>query len=210
MAKDMLGTLVKKIVDLPSETLGVVCDLAEKLASEVGWEWLTELKKFLRKEKCWVGVVKGNFLKLISGGESLVLDAVDGTETLANARDVFAYIDPDLKNWGTDDKGSATEKASVVVYEMCGDATFAQMFGELSSDTKKLCLTQHQIKKFVKKFPNWFCQDGYSTFFLFESNGNFFVASVSSGSSGEFGVGVDRFEYSRVWDAGNRRRVVAP
>ncbi len=55
--KDVLG-LIRRIVDFPLEMLGVLCDLTEKLASEVSHEWLVELKKFLRKEKCWTGVGK--------------------------------------------------------------------------------------------------------------------------------------------------------
>ena len=166
MAKDMLGAVTQKIVELP--------------------------------------------LKLISGGESLVLDAVDGAETLADAKDVFAYIDPDFKNWSVDERGPATEEAPIAVYEMCRSATFAQMFGELSIDTNKLCLTQHQIKKFVEKFLKWLHKDDYGTFFLFESKGNFFVALVDSNSSGRLLVHVYHFEGSHVWDAENRRRLVVP
>ena len=51
---------------------------------------------------------ENNILKLLSCGESLVLDALDGTETLANAKEIFNYIDPDLINWGADEKGLAT------------------------------------------------------------------------------------------------------
>lgn len=210
MAKDMLGMVVRKIVELPVEMLGTICDLAEKLAGEAGQEWLVELKKFLRKEKCWMGVVKDVFLKLISGGESLVLDVVDGTETLANTSNVFAYIDSDFKNWGVDEKGPATEETPVAVYEMCGDATFARMFGELSLDTKKLCLTQHQIMNFVEKLPSWLRKDGYGTFFLFESKGSFFVAHVSSYSGGRLSVHICQLGCSSVWLAGARHRVVVP
>jgi len=65
MAKDILGQAVKKIVDLSSEMLGVICDLAEKFSGESGREWLAEFKKFLRKEKCWEGVVVETLLKFV-------------------------------------------------------------------------------------------------------------------------------------------------
>ena len=58
MVKDMLGEVVRKIVDLSLETLKVIYDLAEKLSGEAGQEWLVQLKKFLRKENCWANVVK--------------------------------------------------------------------------------------------------------------------------------------------------------
>ncbi len=206
----MLGALIRKIVDLPLEMLGVICDLVEKLSGEAGQKWFAELKKFLRKENCWIDVVVETILNLISGNESLILGAVDGTETLADAKDVFAFIDPDFKNWGADEKGSATEETTVDVYEMTKDATFSQMFGELNSDVSKLCLTQHQIKNFVKKHRGWLRTEGYATFFLFKSNDNFFVAYVLFCSGGSLSVYVGRFGRSGVWDAGSRRRVVVP
>ena len=208
MAKDMLGALVRKIVDLPLGMLKVIYDLVEKLSGEAGQEWLAELKKFLRKEKCWTGIIAETFLKLISGGESLTLDAVNGTETLVDAKDVFAHIDPDFKNWGADEKGPETGETAVDVYEMVKDATFSQMFRKLNVDARKLCLTQHQIKNFVKKHRNCLRTDGYATFFLFESKGNLFVASVNFDSDDELSVDVDQFEYLDVWSAEDRHRVV--
>ncbi len=153
---------------------------------------------------------KNEFLKLISGNEMLVLDSVDGTETLANATDVFFWIDADFKNWGTDEKGQATEKTPVAVYEMKKDATFSQMFSSISSDVRKLFLTQAQIKNFVKKFRNWLRTDGWATFFLFEANNKFFVAHVPVRTDGSLHVRVYRLEDSHVWDADDRRRLVVP
>lgn len=211
MKKDMLGTAVRKIVDLPLEMIGAICDLVEKLLGEAGQKWLAELKKFLRKENCWTGIVVETFLKCISTNESLILDAVDGTEVLADAKDVFnGGIDSDFKNWDADEPGQPTAETAVEVYEMEKDATFSQMFGELNADTRKLCLSQSQIKNFVKKYRRRLRMGGYATFFLFESNGNFFVADVSVYSDGSRSVRVAQFEHSDVWDAGARRRLVVP
>lgn len=211
MAKDMLGAVVRRIVELPLEMLGVICDLVEKLSGETGQQWLAELKKFLRKENCWTNIVKEAILRLISGGESLVLDAVDGTEILADAKDVFpGGIDSDFVNWVANEPGRPTAETPVDVHEMTKDATFSQMFGELNADVRKLCLTQHQIKSFAKKHRGWLRTDGYGTFFLFESEGHFFVADVGFNSSDDLRVLVDRFEYSDVWSAGLRPRLVVP
>lgn len=209
MAKDMLGQVVRKIADLPLEMIRVIYDLVDKLAGEAGQEWLAELKKFLCKENCWTGVVAEIFLKLISGGESLVLDAVDGKKVLVDAKNLFTYIDSDFKNWGADEPGQSTGETPVEVYEMAKDTTFSQMFGSLSGDARKSCFTQSQIKSFVKKYRNWLRTDGHATFFLFESRGQFFVASVVVRSDG-FRVFVSRFERSDVWGAGFRHRVVVP
>jgi hypothetical protein len=210
--KDMLGAVVRKIADLPLEMLGTICDLAEKMAGEAGQEWLAELKKFLRKEKSWVGgEAKEIFLQLISDGEDLAIDAADGSEILAEAREMFpGGIDSDFKNWGADERGLATAETPVEVYEMMKDATFSQMFGSLNADVRKNCLTQHQIKNFVRKHRNWIRTDGYATFFLFESYGHFFVARVHFHDVVRLFVFVYRFGRDDVWGADDRHRVVIP
>lgn len=154
--------------------------------------------------------VNDTILRLISGGESIVIDACDGSETIANAKDTFkSGIDSDFKNWGTNKPGQATEDTAVQVHEMVKDATFAQMFGSLGTDLDKLCLTQHQIKKFCKKHANWLRTDGYGTFFLFKVEDQYFVVGVGVVSDG-LGVDVDRLEYDRVWHGEYRHRVVSP
>lgn len=151
-----------------------------------------------------------SILKLISAGEKIFIDAVDGSETILDAKDMFGYIDSDFKGYGADEAGPATKVMPVDVYEMAKDATFAQMFGSLSSDLNALCLTQAQIKNFVRKHRNWLRTDGYGTFFLFKSKNNFFVANVLVHSDGTLRVHVYQLGYSVVWYAVHRHRVVAP
>ncbi|MBI2279003.1 MAG: hypothetical protein HYU81_03010 [Candidatus Brennerbacteria bacterium] len=153
---------------------------------------------------------KHAFLKLISAGTSIVLDAVDGSETLAKATDIFTYIDSDFVNYGADEAGSATGETPASVYEMVQNATFAQMFGSLSNDLNKLCLTQSQIKNFVRKHRGWLRTDGYGTFFLFRSKGKFFVADVFVRSGGALRLRVRRLEDGSVWFAGGWLRLVVP
>jgi len=50
MSQDMLGLIVKKLVTMPSEVLGIIYDLLEKLTNP---EWVEATKKFLRKENPW-------------------------------------------------------------------------------------------------------------------------------------------------------------
>lgn len=56
--KDVLGAVVRKLVEIPDDKLGIVYDLLEKQGKlfEDG-EWGDEFKKFLRKEKCWVNTL---------------------------------------------------------------------------------------------------------------------------------------------------------
>lgn len=155
--------------------------------------------------------MKDVFLRLISGGKCLTLDACDGSEILADARDVFnGFIDPDFKSWGVDEPGESTAKTLVDVHEMVLDGTFVQLFGLLSLDLDKLCLTQHQIKMFVRKYRDWLRTDGYATFFLFKLHGQFFVANVHFGSDGSLGADIFRLGYDRVWIAENLHRIVVP
>ena len=54
----MLGIAVRKLVTLPSSTLGLVCDLLEKLSDE---EWVVSTKRFLRKENPWEAITAPDF-----------------------------------------------------------------------------------------------------------------------------------------------------
>jgi hypothetical protein len=147
---------------------------------------------------------------LLSKGESILIDACDGKEILADAKDVFkSGIDSDFKNWNTNKPGKNTEETAVQVHEIVKDSTFAQMFGSFGTDLDKLCLTQSQIKNFCKKNPNWLRTDGYATFFLFKVGDQFFVAYVYVDSDG-FCVDVLRFEYVYVWNAVYAPRFVVP
>ncbi|MCX6794485.1 MAG: hypothetical protein NTY31_00575 [Candidatus Falkowbacteria bacterium] len=149
-------------------------------------------------------------LRMISGGESIIIDSCDGSETIANAEDTFkSGVDSDFKKWGTDKPGQATEDTAVQVYEMVKDATFVQMFGFLGTDLDKLCLTQHQIKRFCKKHANWLRTDGYGTFFLFKVEDQYFVARVRVLGDGLV-VHVFRLENDFVWNAEGLHRVVVP
>ncbi len=52
MDDSMLGRFVRGVVTVPSEMLGTLCDLIEKIISDRAW--YEELKRFLRKESTWV------------------------------------------------------------------------------------------------------------------------------------------------------------
>ncbi len=143
--------------------------------------------------------------------EALTVGATDGTEIIPNASDVFTgYIDGDFVSWGANQPSDATPEITTTVYEMREDATYKQMFDSLSTDTKKLCMTQSQIITFVKTHRQHLRTDGYATLFLFESNKKLFVAYVLFGGHGLLGVYVRRFEGVSAWGADRRHRVVVP
>ena len=98
------------------------------------------------------------YLSLLSGAETLMLDALDGKETLATAEEVFTGgIDGNVKNFGINKPGIATKEQAVDVHELIKDGTFAQMFDSLGTDLNKLCLAQARIKNFCKKHPQRLC-----------------------------------------------------
>ena len=142
---------------------------------------------------------------------ALKIAATDGKDIIPNASDVFTgYIDGDFVRWDANQPSDATLEITTTVYEMRQDVTLKQMFDSLSTDTKKLCMTQSQIIGFVKTHRQHLRTDGYATLFLFESNGKFFVASVYFLVDGRLGVDVRRFEVDFVWRADDRVRVVVP
>ena len=155
--------------------------------------------------------VSGNsILRLLSTESNPVIKATDGKRFLAKAKNTFkSFVDADFKNWKLDQASHATVDTPTNVYEMITDATFAQIFGSLSNDLDKLCLTQDQIEEFCLAHADQLRTDGYGTFFLFKENGHFFVAYVYVYSDG-LRVRVHGLESDHVWYGDFRHRVVGP
>ncbi len=204
----------KKILAEDSAKLaGLQIDLLQKMRS--GNISVNHLEYFLnlnysqREELLGRKPEKEVYLKLISGAETLFLDECDGQSTIADSKNIFYSIDSNFKNYGANEKGIATPKIPVEVYEQVKDGTFSQIFGSMNSDLDKLCLGQSQILNFIAKYKNWLRSDGWATFFLFKSGRKFFVALVLLDSDG-LHMGVDHFDYDDVWLAGYRYRFVLP
>jgi hypothetical protein len=149
-------------------------------------------------------------LKLISGNESLVIEPSDGRQTIAQARDVFSYIDSNFGRWGCDVPGQSTEETPVSVYEMAQDATFSELFGDFGVEADCLSLTQSQIKQFAKHHAHWLKTGGNGTFFLFKPGNEFFVAAVFLFSDRRIGVRARRFSLDRIFRSKKQHRLVVP
>jgi len=162
-----------------------------------------------RQELMGIKPKKQIYLKLISGSETLFLDECDGQNTIADSKGIFYSIDSDFKNYGANQKGVATPKIPVEVYEQVKDGKLSKIFGSLNSDLYKLCLTQAQILNFIKNHKNWLRLDGLATFFLFESCEKFFVANMRVDSDGLHAC-VRDFDFDIVWNAEFRHRFVLP
>ncbi len=155
-------------------------------------------------------LIQPKILRRLYGDEVIMVGATDGTETIADAGDVFTgWLDPDFKEWGIDkSSGVATKAAPVEVRELNKNATFGEVFGSLGK-IKDLCLTQGQIIDFCREHRDKLRQGGYCTFFLLVVEDVPFVADAYVDSD-ELKVCTYRFENDGVWDAGDRHRVVVP
>jgi hypothetical protein len=139
------------------------------------------------------------------------ISATSGTETLAEATDVFiGDIDSDFERWGTNVPGEPTEEVGVQVLELSKNGKFAEIYGSVAGDLDKLCLSQGQIKSFCRNRADLIRSDGYATFLLFKVGDQFFVANVRQHVDGRLSVFVLRFGHDSVWRAGCRYRFVLP
>jgi hypothetical protein len=140
-------------------------------------------------------------LRLLSGNEPLVLRPTDGQETLAQAAEVFRYIDRNFEHWNCNTAGLPTKETLVQVYEMVRDSTLQEMFGSFGLPLDSLVLTQAQIKQFTMLYPDWLKRSGNGTFFLFKVGGEFFVSAVYFFSDGRIGVRLRGLTLERVFRA---------
>ncbi len=151
-----------------------------------------------------------SILKLISAGEKIMIESSDGKALISRAKNIFkSGIDSDFTIWELNETGVPTPETLLAVYEMANNATFIQMFTELSPDLDKLVMTQSQIIRFCEKHPTWFRQGGYATFFLTKIKGEYFVVNVRVRADG-WRVVVGRLGHDGVWLASDLLRVIAP
>lgn len=156
-------------------------------------------------------LVDGNkYLELISGSETLIIDKCDGKRIIPEATDVFVFIDQYFHIWKANEAGHATPDMPVRVCRQKTGGTYADIFGSISRDEEKLCLTQDQIINFVIKYPRWIRADGKGTFFMFKSYGAFFVANVCSSLSDEFRVYVSKPGSNCHWTPEYHNHFVVP
>lgn len=150
-------------------------------------------------------------LRMISGGEQIIISATTGVKTIASATDVFTCgIDSDFKNWGLDVPGEAKPGIRAEVYEMIQDGDFKTIYGSVGRDLGTLYFTEEQVVVFVRDHKKWLRTSGYATFFLFKVGDEFFVARVGLPLDERPYADVRRFSDNFMWPAFVRLRVVLP
>jgi hypothetical protein len=152
--------------------------------------------------------MKNDRLWLLSGDRPLMLDRMDGSETLSQATDIFKFIDRNFERWNCDVVGPPTQETPVRVYEMASDSTFQELFGGFGVALESLALTQAQIKQFARYYGNWLKKGGNGTFFLFRLGKEFFVTPVYFFSDGGLGIRVRGLDLGRVFRAQKGHRLV--
>ncbi len=195
--------------------LAAVATCMPSLQGDVMQGWIDNpnaLKKTLAGAFCPPQIKKSNaYLLGFYFGEDIILDPTDGTKTIAQAKNVFAYeISTDFVNWSLDTPARPTERVEVVIHELVADGTFAGIYESLGRPLAELCFTQAQIICFCMKHKNKLRGDRRGTFFLFERDGEFFVARVGMNFDGRLNAFVLRFTEAHVWRAGYHHRFVLP
>ncbi len=150
-------------------------------------------------------------MKRILEKEIITIPKTSGKENLVHAKDVFTgWIDPNFEAYGCDVESKPTHEAIVEVFELIEECDFGQIFGGFNMSLDKLCLTQHQIKLFVKSHRNKLRVGGFGTFFMFKAGEEYFVAHVNFSSDGRLKVRAYRYSNNHMWHAENRHRLIVP
>jgi len=203
--KDMLGPLVRALVGLLPDQLGILFDVVNKLKGTNGVAVKTAIAKVLREAAGTASPADTTHLRFV---EAVVLPATLGATTIAQSGDVFTgWLDPDLRDWGTDVPSADTAPVTALVYEMTKDGNFLSLFSSLGEGWYLRQTTQGQIVSFCTLHPEVLRQDGYGTLFPFQVGEETFVANVRL-VTGRLLVFVFRLGYDHVWDTADRTRVV--
>jgi hypothetical protein len=178
-----------------------------------------ELGDFLKRKIA--GTVKGNILRLISGGHVLTLKALNGQCLIYNSKKIFnSFIDSNFVNWNLNKTGVATPKTPVQVHKIVGDGTIMEIFSSMPGNWNQKWLSQNQVIDFCETLSDWLSQDHYSTLFLIKKDENKpideakpqnnLVAVDVDVSSGGLHVDVRHLTNGSSWQGESRHRVVSP
>ena len=154
---------------------------------------------------------ENKYLRLLSGGETIVIPPTDGTVTIVQQISFFTgCLDYDFVTYRTNVPGKPTKATPVQVFEMIRGGRFAKIFGGFGVNPEHLCLSQAQIVSFASSHWRWVRKDGCPTLFLFTVSDVYLIASMKQHRSGGPCASLYEFSDRRVWGAGCRYRFVVP
>ena len=148
-----------------------------------------------------------SFLKLISGGEKIVIDQTDGKLAIGECFSIHEIIG-DSEEYEINVRSSPTQEALAEVYDSIGHQTLEDIFKSLKRNLNDLCLSQGQIVDFVIAYQSkWLRMDGYGTLFFFKVKERYFVMRACWAGGG-FYMTIGPIEDDDVWCAGCEFRIV--
>lgn len=131
-----------------------------------------------------------------------------GGGKVASSQTIFpVYLSPDFTKGM--EENQKISKREMLVFEQIKDADFVDLFLSLNKDVTKLVMTKQEIIDFCDKHAGKLRKGLYSTFFVYEENGSFFVADVRFDSGG-LKLFVFDFSNAIVWNAKCANRLVVP
>lgn len=177
MSKDMLGIIVRQLVTLPTNVLGIVSDLLSKMADP---EWVEATKRFLRKQHPWPEIQKtvSKLLVRVKEFKQPAIAAftpaekfkVNLEEDRKSVDVVIDYVGPDLKALMTLRGVEPARDAETLRIDCMAVASkFAPIMEELGD---KAATTFGRVWQMLEKQGNGqegdLLVNGYANFFLIE------------------------------------------
>ncbi len=210
--KDMLGISVRKLVTLPIEVIGLVCDLLEKLTDP---EWVAATKRFLRKEKeIWPEIKKvmAKLLTLVKEVEQPAIAPFSPRDNFKvtpqkdrkTAKVVIGYVDPDLVALFDSIGMEPARDAEIVrTHRLDTSSKFSPILTELGDKAKMLGRAFQMMEKQGHGEEGDLLVNGWGNFFFIEGTDWVFRCSWRSVSVGWF-VFASPVSFSCSWAAGLR------
>lgn len=200
---------------------GPLNQLLVNLGGDDSDEWERELKHFLRKEKCWIPVVKKAqdgkvYLRRLYETSFFTLNScTDGIMAEENLRKVFnGYVDPMLLNI----RSKVTPAVKTILCELVEDGKFMDFLGKTAGELESRRIQFAQVVEFADDSLDFLRHDGYATLFVCTIDGepvaedllNVFVASVYISAEGQLYIYRRKVSSNHTWYPGDRSRIVCP
>lgn len=211
MTKDMLGTVVRKLVALPAATLGVVCDLLGKLTNE---EWVAATKRFLRKENPWEDVRKtaSSLLEFVGTAAVPAIPTFRAKEHFKDDRSgpvAIGYIGDNFRDAFLAGEGiveDAVPEAALRIHELVKTSVDGPITAELGNSVAETTLGQmyEMMKAQGHGKKGNLLTNGYANIFYVRGQGNvLWTVDCNWLSSHQcWSVDADLVTYPKAWGAG--------
>lgn len=208
MSKDMLGVAVRKLVTLPVEILGIVCDLLEKLSDP---EWVVALKKFLRGElvERTVKNVDEKTAGLLKFINRIFLPAIQrfvASESFGsdNPDGIKFYLGVNFKKHFLGKIEENVEGTWIAVYQLGKKSRDPEIMVKLGVDSRIVKLSQFfaLIKAQARGQKGSLLVNGFANIAYIEDNEGIVWAVNAYWSGNDWGVGASSVEDPFEWVEG--------